>query len=209
MRPLERDDIGAAVDEDAVGPLPRDRDGGELEPRLVRFAHEHVAEAHRDAGRRRASLEPVLRRAHEQRPELERERVPPEGKELEQHDARIDIGEAREKPRPPRREIGRRRPLAVRAGDRAGRVVGGHERRELDHLGAPEIEVRSGPSALDEDDGLAGPAERAREPRGPRQVSEPQEVLAVEEDRPRGAHGPSGSLRVTSCRSPSPRRRTR
>ena len=124
----------------------------------------------------------------EERPQLEGERVPAEREELEQHHARIVGAEAREQAIPAVGEVGGRRPAAVGTGEAARRLVRRHERRERDDLGAAQVEIRDRPAALDEDHRLAGPSERAREPRRPLEMAEPEQVLAVEEDRP-AIHG--------------------
>src|SRR5262245_10529735 len=90
--------------------------------------------------------------------------MPRERKELEQHHARIVAAESGKQLLPAAVEIGGGGTLATGPGERARRVVRRHEGRELDHLRAAQVESRHGPAALDEDDRLAGAAERPGEP---------------------------------------------
>ena len=195
--PIEGNQLGAPVDEHAVRPLAGDRDGRQLGPRLVRLAHEHVPEADRHPRRGRAAPRAVVGRGEEQGAELGREGVTAEREELEQDDAGIVRPEAAEDAIPAVGQVPRLRRVAVGTRERARRLVRRHEGRKLHDLRVAQVERRNGPAALDEDDGLAGPSERAREPGRALEVAEPEQMLAVEEDRA-GTHGASGSLRPTS-----------
>src|SRR5262249_30933954 len=118
------------------------------------------------------------------------ERPPAERIQLDQQDVRRQGGERLEQNAAATVAPGVIDGAAIGIDDAGEAAVAGARRRQLDQVGAAQVQPRHGLAAGDESDGKSCAIERVGDGGGAAQMPDAQEVLHMEEDA-RAAHAPS------------------